>query len=140
LLYSEDRDDNVPDFFKAVQQYVGMLMVLLERNGHILSPYFKREIKKDRIENPTPSKVFNYMVQLAETELNLTAINKLRPLYADKQSRPIMYTYDSLLFDFNLDDGRELLTETVRILSHDNKFPMRVYYGTNYHELKKVDI
>lgn len=140
LLYSEDRDDNVPDFFKEVRLYVDMLMILLDRNGHILSPYFKREIRKDRIEDPTPSKVFNYMVQLAETELNLAAINKLRPLYKDKQSRPIMYTYDSLLFDFNMDDGRDLLTETVRILSHDNKFPMRVYYGTNYHDLKKVTI
>lgn len=140
LLYSEDRDDNVPEFFREVRRYVDMLMVLLNHNGFILSPYFKREIKKTRIENPTPSKVFNYMVQLAETELNLTAINKLRPLYKDKQSRPIMYTYDSLLFDFNIDDGRELLTETIRILSHDNKFPMRVYYGTNYHELKKVTL
>jgi hypothetical protein len=140
LLYSEDRDDNVPEFFREVRNYVDMLMVLLNRNGFILSPYFKREIKKDRIEDPTPSKVFNYMIQLAETELNLSAINKLRPLYTGKQSRPIMYTYDSLLFDFSIDDGRELLTKTIRILSHDNKFPMRVYYGTNYHELKKVTI
>lgn len=140
LLYSEDRDDNVPEFFQEVRKYVDMLMVLLNRNGYILSPYFKREIKKDRIEEPTPSKVFNYMVQLAETEINLSAINRLRALYDGKQSRPIMYTYDSLLFDYNLDDGRELLQETVRVLSHDNKFPMRVYYGTNYHDLKKVDI
>ena len=140
LLYSEDRDENVPEFFIKVRQYIDMLMVLLNRNGYILSPYFKREIKKDRIEEPTPAKVFNYMVQLAETELNLSAINRLRPLYEGKSSRPIMYTYDSLLFDYNLEDGRELLTETIRILSHDNKFPMRVYYGTNYHDMKKVDI
>lgn len=140
LLYSEDRDDNVPEFFREVRKYVDMLMVLLNRNGYILSPYFKREIRKDRIEEPTPSKVFNYMVQLAETELNLSAINRLRPLYEGKSSRPIMYTYDSLLFDYNLEDGRELLQETIRVLSHDNKFPMRVYYGTNYHDLKKVDI
>jgi hypothetical protein len=140
LLYSEDRDTNVPEFFREVRNYVDMLMVLLNRNGHILSPYFKREIKRDRIENPTPSKVFNYMVQLAETELNLTAINKLRPLYVGKQSRPIMYTYDSLLFDFNIDDGSDLLRETIRILSHDDKFPMRVYYGTNYDNLKRVNL
>jgi hypothetical protein len=140
LLYSERRDKNVPEFFTAVYDYVDMLMVLLDRNGYILSPYYKREIKKDKIDSPTPQKVFSYMIQLAETELNLTTINKLQPLFKNKQSKPVLYTYDSLLFDFCLDDGKDLLIEAIKILSHDGKFPMRVFYGQNYHDLKKLTL
>jgi hypothetical protein len=140
LLYGESRDVVVPEFFTEVYKYVDMLMVLLNQNGHILSPYFKREIRKDRIEDPTPSKVFNYMIQLAETELNLSAINKIRPLFDEKNSCPVLYTYDSVLFDYDMTDGKDLLKETIRILSHDGKFPMRVDYGTNYNDLKRLQL
>lgn len=140
LLYGEGRNMVVPEFFSAVYKYIDMLMVLLEQNGYILSPYFKREIRKDRIEEPTPSKVFNYMIQLAETELNLTAINKLKPLFDGMRSCPILYTYDSVLFDYDMSDGKDLLKETIRILSHDGKFPMRVDYGTNYNDLKRLHL
>lgn len=140
LLYGEDRDENVPEFFKQVYDYVDMLMVLLNRNGYIMSPYYKRDIKKERIEEPTPSKIFNYMVQLAETEINLTNVNKLKPLFENVKSKPVLYTYDSLLFDYCLDDGTELLKESIKILSNDNKFPMRVYYGSNYQDMKRFSI
>ena len=140
LLYGEGRDLVVPEFFTEVYKYVDMLMVLLHQNGHILSPYFNREIRKDRIEEPTPSKVFNYMVQLAETELNLAAINKIRPLFEGKKSCPVLYTYDSVLFDYDMTDGKELLTNIIQILSHDGKFPMRVDYGTNYNDLKRLHL
>jgi hypothetical protein len=140
LLYGEGRNMDVPEFFTEVYKYVDMLMVLLNQNGYILSPYFKKEIRKDRIEEPTPSKVFNYMIQLAETELNLAAINKLKPLFDGMRSCPVLYTYDSVLFDYDMTDGKELLIETIKILSHDGKFPMRVDYGTNYNDLKRLQL
>lgn len=140
LLYGESRDTNVPEFFTAVYQYIDMLMVLLDRHGYVVSPYYKREIRKENIENPTPSKVFNYMIQLAETESNLAGIQKLRTIYDGKMSRPTLYTYDSLLIDYNMDDGPELLTKTIEILSQNGKFPMRVYYGTTYNELKRLSL
>lgn len=140
LLYGERPEVDVPEFFTAVYDYVDMLMVLLKQNGYILSPYHKREIRQDRIEDPTPSKVFNYMIQLAETELNLTAINQLKPLFNGMKSCPVLYTYDSVLFDYDMADGKELLMETIKILSHDGKFPMRVDYGTNYNDLKRLHL
>jgi len=140
LLYGEDRSDHVPEFFKAVYQYIDMLMVLLNKNGYILSPYNKRHIERDKIEEPTPSKVFNYMVQLAETEVNLTSINKMKTLFENTQSKPMLYTYDSILFDYDVHDGKKLLIDAIAILSHDNKFPMRVYYGKTYDDLKEVSV
>jgi hypothetical protein len=140
LLYGEDRDDNVPDFFKAVYRYIDMLMVLFDQQGYIVSPYHKRKFHRDAIENPTPSKLFNYMVQLAETELNLTAIKNLRSVFDGKWSKPTLYTYDSILFDYNIDDGPELLKTAIDVLSQNGKFPMRVYFGPNYSDMKRLNM
>jgi len=40
LLYGESRDENVPEFFKRVYQYIDMLGVLIETNGYVMSPFF----------------------------------------------------------------------------------------------------
>jgi hypothetical protein len=140
LLYGEERDDNVPDFFKAVYRYIDALAVLFDHQGYIVSPYSGRKFRRDMIEKPTPSKLFNYMVQLAETEVNLTVINKLKPLFYGKWSVPTLYTYDSILFDYNIDDGPELLKEVIQVLSQDGKFPMRVYFGANYDIVKRLNM
>lgn len=140
LLYGEERDDNVPEFFKAVYQYVNSLMVLFEHQNYIVSPYYHRKFQRSTIESPTPSKLFNYMVQLAETEVNLTSINKLKPLFDGKQSKLTLYTYDSILIDYNIDDGTELLISAIDILSQNGKFPMRVYYGSNYDNVKRLNM
>jgi hypothetical protein len=140
LLYGENRDSNIPEFFNKVYDYVDMLMVLIQKQEYIISPYYHRRIYKDNIEDPTPQKIFNYIIQLAETELNLTSVCKLQPLFQGKQSKPILYTYDSLLFDFCLDDGKEFMKDVIQVLSHNGKFPMRVSYGANYHDLKRFEL
>lgn len=140
LLYGEDRDDNVPEFFKAVYKYIDALTVLFDHQGYIVSPYYHRKFRKEMIENPTPAKLFNYMVQLAETELNLTAIKRLRTVFSGKQSVPTLYTYDSILFDYNIDDGPELLKDAINVLSQNGKFPMRIYFGANYETVKRLNV
>lgn len=138
LLYGEDRDTNVPEFFIAVYKYIDMLTTLMDIQGYITSPYYKREIRKSEIESPTPSKIFNYMIQLAETELNLAAVHKLRSMYMSARSKLTLYTYDAILIDYSLSDGKELLNSTIDVLSHGGRFPMRIYYGKTYQEMKKL--
>jgi hypothetical protein len=138
LLYGDDRDTNVPEFFTAVYKYIDMLTMLMEIQGYITSPYYKRAIRKSDIESPTPAKIFNYMVQLAETELNLAAIHKLQPIYQAARSKLTLYTYDAILIDYSMADGKELLNSTLEVLSHGGRFPMRVYYGNTYQEMKKL--
>jgi hypothetical protein len=140
LLYGEERDDNVPDFFKAVYGYVDSLWVIFNNRGYITSPYYNRKFQKSMIENPTPSKLFSYMIQLAETESNLTSILKLKDLFVGKLSKPTLYTYDSILFDYNLEDGTELLTSAISVLSQNSRFPMRVYYGSSYNDVKRLNM
>jgi hypothetical protein len=140
LLYGESRPTDAPEFFQKVYQYIDMLMVLLNSQGYIQSPYFKRKIYKDRIEDITPAKVFNYMIQLAETERNLKIMLECQNKFTDIKTLPVLYTYDSILFDYCMDDGSAPAIEMLSILTENGKFPMRVYYGSTYDDLKKLEI
>lgn len=138
LLYGEGRNNNVPEFFKKTYEYIDMLSVLLDVQGYILSPYFKRRISKENLQNASSSKIFNYMIQLAETERNLSVMTKLMPVFENKESKPVLYTYDSILFDFNPTDGRDLLKFVSEILTENGKYPIRSYFGKSYKSMQQV--
>lgn len=140
LLYGESRDQNVPEFFRRVYDYVDMLGVLINVNGYVTSPYFKRKIYKKDIEDPTPTKLFNYIIQLAETERNLKIMLEMMQLFEGQESVPVLYTYDSVLFDYSVNDGTDLIHGVLKVLTESGKYPMRVYYGTTYHDMKRLHI
>ena len=56
-----------------------------------------------------PNKLFNYLLQASETENNLYVLNEINSLLGQYSSDLILYTYDSLLIDFDVKDGRELI-------------------------------
>ena len=82
-----------------------------------------------------PNKLFNYLIQLAETENNMNILNDLIPLLDTKKSKLMLYQYDSFLFDFNREDTMELLKEVKKIMEQGGKYPIKAKYGTNYHEM-----
>jgi len=61
-------------------------------------------------------------------------------LFQDKKSVPVLYTYDSILFDFCIEDGTAVIQEVLQVLTEDNKYPMRIYYGTTYNEMKRLHL
>lgn len=135
LLYGDSKNTDVPEFFRKVYEYVDVISTDMKTKGYITSPYSNRKIYKDRIENFSPAKLFNYMIQLAETERNLKVILEMSKIFQFTQSKPVMYTYDSILFDYTPDDGPEPLKAAIEVLTEHNKYPMRVYYGKNYHDI-----
>ena len=54
----------------------------------------------------------------------------------DYDSKVVLYQYDSILIDFNLQDGKEFLVKVKNIVEQDGKFPVKVAYGKNYNEMK----
>ena len=59
--------------------------------------------------NMNKTKLFNYSIQLMETERNMKMMNKLIPMLDSYKSKLILYNYDSLLFDFCMDDKLDFL-------------------------------
>ena len=54
------------------------------------------------------NKLFNYKIQLMETENNMKVLSELIPNVIEDysyQSDLILYNYDAFLFDFNIEDG-----------------------------------
>jgi len=80
-----------------------------------------------------PNKLFNYLLQASETEYNLHVINNVNDLLRDYNTDIILYTYDSLLFDYDLKDGKELLLKLREVMSQAGKFPVKTKAGVNYH-------
>jgi hypothetical protein len=139
-LYSDDRMQNPPPFFKKIYEYIDGLWDVMHTKGVIYSPH-ARPIFKHRIENPTPAKLFNYLVQLFETEEVATMVLDWQLMFAKTAaSKMVLYTYDSLLFDYNLADGKELLLKTVELMERGGKYPVRVYYGEDYHTMKRLEL
>jgi len=50
----------------------------------------------------------------------------------------ILYSYDSFLFDFNLDDGVDFLKKIKKIIESNGLFPTKTSKGTNYHEMEDI--
>ena len=84
------------------------------------------------------NKLFNYMIQLLETENNMKVMSELIPFLKGKQSKLILYSYDSFLFDFKLTDGLDFLKGVKEILEQDGVFPTKSSRGLNYHEMEDI--
>lgn len=136
-LYSDKQEGVKYPYFKKVYQFIDDIWQIASTQGFIES-ISGRKLKLEHIENPTPAKLFNYLLQLRETEIAMQAIFNLRSLFDRFSSKVVLYTYDSIMIDFNLEDGKELLIETVKILEQDNKFPVRIYAGENYFNLTNI--
>ena len=73
-----------------------------------------------------------------ETENNMRVLNRLIPNIKDDKSKLILYNYDAFLFDFNMEDGLDYLKKVKNILEQDGRYPVKVSWGLNYHEMKDI--
>ena len=95
--------------------------------GYIISPISKRKIAN--IEDASPTKVLNYFIQLRETEQNVELLSQVfAELHEDML--PVLYTYDSVLFDIPA-NKKQLLLDLLR-QTIPSKFPFKVKTGDNY--------
>ncbi len=123
-------------FFKAMNEYVEKLWELFNATEK-LELVGGKILTKEQIQNPTPNKVLNYMIQSAETHNNVISVRKVIDYLDNKQSKVILYTYDSFLVDYSSVDGKEVLKEIKRLLEN-NKYVVKVAYGNNYNSLKDI--
>lgn len=120
------------EFFRRVQELVDEKWALYKEQGYVETLGVGRKLQG--IQDPTPNKVLNYLLQSYETEVALTALARLRRVL-DAQSEspvPCLYTFDSFLFDCC--EGADLAPAR-KALSYNGKYPMSLSSGSNYAEL-----
>ena len=125
-------------FFSKVYDFIKDLWNEYKSKEFIVSDIYNRRIYKKNLSDMNANKLFNYIIQLMETESNMRVLTKLIPKIKDDKSKLILYSYDSFLFDFNMEDGLDYLKKVKEILEQDSKFPVKVSWGLNYHEMKDI--
>ena len=123
-------------FFKAMNEYIDKLWTLFNATGK-LELVGGKTLDKSEINNPTPNKVLNYVIQSAETHNNVISVKQVIEYLENKQSKVILYTYDSFLIDYAVGDGKEVLKEIKKLLEI-NGYVIKVAYGPNYNSLKEI--
>jgi hypothetical protein len=113
-------------FFSQVNDYTNRLW---SDNG-VIGTQFGKRFTKSIIENPTPQKLLNYIVQNTETIFNVVQFSAIVNLLKDKKTKIILYTYDSILLDY--DSSENLLDSITSLL----KFNYSTKTGHNYAEIK----
>ena len=126
-------------YFKKVQEYIDHRWRFFESNGYVETPKYGRKIKGCHIQDPTPNKLFNYILQAFETEMAADVLGELINDLNGKKTLPILYTYDSILFDAHKEDKMDAIKRLKGIMER-GKFPVKVYVGKNYGDMKQVDL
>jgi len=125
-------------FFCRVENYIKELWEEYNNKEFILSDIYSKRIYRKNLDDMNANKLFNYTIQLMETENNMKVLSELIPNIQDYKSKLILYSYDSFLLDFNMEDGLDYIKKVKEILEQKGKFPVKVSWGLNYHEMKDI--
>jgi DNA polymerase I-like protein with 3'-5' exonuclease and polymerase domains len=141
LLYGNipEKYAHVPYFIK-IKEYIEHRWNHFSTHGYVETPIYKRRITPNNISEPNPNKLFNYILQATETEYNTAVLRDLVVHLKHRLTKPILYTYDSVLFDVSNQDGIDVLKQIKNIMSPNNILPVKCYKGKNYNEMQLISI
>lgn len=131
----EDKNLTIP-YFRAIQDYIDQRWKYFKNNGYVDTPIYKRAITENHIKGAFANKVTNYILQAYETERNCEVMKVLSSLLLNKKTVPILYSYDSILFDVHKSDGRHVIDE-IKATMESGGFPVTIKVGRDFHDMKK---
>ena len=125
-LYGYQLEDIVKDIplFRNVDKFQDKLWSEYQSKGMLITEFGKKIV----VENATRNKVFNYFVQSAEAETNIKYLYNL----IKQDIVPILYTYDSMLFD--VEEAK--IDNLINILRDVLKHPFSISIGDNLKNMK----
>jgi uncharacterized pyridoxamine 5'-phosphate oxidase family protein len=116
------------EFFKALNQFIEQEWKKYNAHQALILPT-GRILKK--LKGMNKLKLFNYIIQNLETKENIYKIIEINKLLSKKKTKLILITYDSFLFDFSQEDGKDVLLQIKHILESNNML-VKHKYGLNY--------
>ena len=120
------------EFFAKTKAYTDLLWEQYKEKGHIVSGISGRTLLSD-YETSTDSQLFNYYIQMTETELNYLYLSRLLSDLDMSNAVPILYTYDAVVFDCKKEYIDKLMEKLFAATTE--KFPISVKIGDNYKEM-----
>lgn len=89
------------------------------------------------VDQPNASKLFNYYMQSLEMVQTLPKLQRILNLLKNTNNKLILYTYDSILLDMETFDSA-IAEDIINILEENKKFPVRMYSGNTYNNIKEI--
>jgi hypothetical protein len=124
---------NLP-FFRKVIAYTDSLWDDFQYGGSIECPISGYEFKRKELENMNPQKLLNYVLQNLETANNVCILYEIFKILRGKNTKLVLYVYDSFLFDVDKSE-RDVLKEIAKVINEKN-LQFKVKTGTNYANIK----
>ena len=124
--------DNYKDlpFFKLTSEYIRTNWEKYNAEGKLICPISNYEFKRDELENMNPQKLFNYVLQNLETSVNIEILYRIFGVLKGKNTKLVLYTYDSFLFD--VDDSEKEVLEQIKEVFNKLKLQIKSKHGHNY--------
>jgi hypothetical protein len=130
LLYGgiDDEFRQIP-YFDKVADFIERFWKESVVKGYIQTP--NRQIPTMWVEQPNSQKVFNYLLQAYETEVNVDKMRKILDYIKGSGISLELYTYDSFLFDVPTDVDKSLIKGLKEIIE-EGGFPIKASWGKDY--------
>lgn len=122
-VWAEYRDK---PFFKQVNMFIDDMWDTYQYGKH----YSTTNKTFIDLEDITPSKLFNYIIQSTETSTNVELLRLVLNYLDNKKTKLVLYTYDAFLFDYSKEDSN-IISDLTQIL----EYPVSIKQGKSYHGL-----
>lgn len=129
---------NIP-YFEKVEKLKNKYWESFQKKGYVTTPIYKRKITNKHILDANKNKLFAYIIQAAETEHGIDSLGKCIKFVSNKKIVPILYVYDSIVFDIHNDEDSQNILDLIEIFKN-KRFKVKTYRGNNYNDLKLVTL
>ena len=117
------------EFFQKVSKFIDDNWKEFNNSGQVIVPNSSYCFKKSELDNMNPQKLFNYILQNLETATNVCILMEIHKLLRSKNTKLVLYTYDSFLFDY---DASENLIEEIKDIFKNKELQIKVKHGSSY--------
>ena len=114
--------------FVEIQEYIDAMWLTYKDNDVVFNPQSGKAFTKD-LKEMHPAKLMNYMMQSLETSNNITILKEVLRYLQNKKTKLVLYTYDSFLFDFHKEDGKETLERLKELMECEGRFPIKFKFN-----------
>jgi hypothetical protein len=119
-------------FFSKTNDLAQMLWEEAKTKGYIESPISGRRLLLANYQDITCYTLFNYFIQMYETESNVLILENIHKRLTHKEAKIILYTYDSMLFDVHPNEVSFVLDDLIPNTIDLKQFPIKIKTGINY--------
>ena len=118
------------EFFRKIQIYTDNLWSNYQEHGWIEAPISGYQFCEWELENMNPQKLFNYVLQNMETSVNVEILFRIFKLLKGRNTKLVLYTYDSFLFD--VDENELPVLEQIKQVFDKLKLQIKEKNGHTY--------